>query len=366
MKIAVTGSNGFISKNLIYNLIENKNLEILKINRKTSKRLVNKHLLNADVICHFAGVNRPSKDKTFAKDNIGLTSYICNLLEKNKKKTKIIFSSSSQINYKNNYGMSKLLCEKILIKFAKKNSSSLKILRIPNVFGKWSKPNYNSVVATFCYNISRNKKIYIPEPSKIIKLIYVDDLILTIKKLILKRDNTIKIKVFKNTKATTINKLLEFIKKFEIQRSNYNISPFKNNFEKNLYSTYISYLPKNKISYKLKANKDKRGSFIEFLKCNEIGQFSIFTAKKKQTRGNHFHHSKVEKFFVLSGVGEFFMSDITSNKKIKIKLNANNPKVVESIPGWQHYIKNTGKNDLIVMLWSNDVFNINKPDTYRV
>ena len=366
MKIAVTGSNGFIGKNLIYNLINSKKYEILKINRKTKRKLATKYLLEADVICHFAGVNRPKKNKTFKKDNINFTKYISKILEKNNKPKKIIFSSSIHANLKNNYGISKLKCEKILISCAKKYNFSLINLRIPNVFGKWCKPNYNSVIATFCNNIARKKKIKILDPNKIIRLIYIDDLVSIITKFINKKNEGISTKIIKSTKAITIKKLSDKINKFELQRKNLHFDSFEDKFEKDLYSTYISHLPSRKISYKLMKKTDRRGSFVEFFKNNTIGQFSIFTAKKKQIRGNHFHHSKVEKFFVLKGEGKFYMKDISSKRKITFKLNGNNPKIVESIPGWQHYIENIGNDDLIVILWSNEVFNKNKPDTFSI
>ncbi len=367
MKIAITGSNGFIAKNLIYNLILNKNFKVFKINRNTKKKELNKILTNSEIIFHFAGLNKETTNFKFQNDNINLTKYICNFLKKKKLKKKIIFSSSIQANLNNNYGKSKKKCEDILKNFTKKNNSSLIILRLPNIFGKWSKPNYNSAVSTFCYNISRGKKNTVINPNKIINLLYIDDLIFTLIKFLNKKKEKIKVVYkFKNIKKISVKKLLELISKFESSRNSFYIKKFSSNFEKKLYSTYVHFIPLKKIKYDLISHKDKRGSFMEFVKTENNGQFSIFKAKNNQIRGHHFHHSKVEKFLVINGKAKFFMKDVSSNKKIEFLLDHREPQVVETIPGWQHYIKNIGKEELSVLLWSNEVYNANKPDTYRI
>ena len=367
MNIAVTGSDGFIGKNLIYHLLLNKKFNVFKIKRETKKKDINSILKKSDIICHLAGVNRPKKIKAFKKDKIILTKYICDYLQKKNYKKKIIFSSSTQVESKNDYGKSKKLCEKILSRFAKNTKSPVYILRLPNIFGKWSRPNYNSVVSTFCYNISRNRKIKISDPKKKVKLLYIDDLIEIFKKIInnkLKKNKLIyKIPA---TKTVTLKNLSKSIFDFELKRKKLLISNFSSKFEKNLYSTFISFLPKKKITYKLKASNDSRGSFTEFLKTKNNGQISVFVAKKNQIRGHHFHHSKVEKFFVLRGKAKFSMRDISSNQKVQFNLSGEKPTVVESIPGCEHYIKNQGNEDLIVLLWCNEIFDVNKPDTFKI
>jgi len=368
MEIAVTGANGFIAKNFIYNLIYSKKYKINKITRKTPKRKIIDILKKSQIIYHFAGANRPKYKKSFKKDNIELTKFICDFLIKEKLKKTIIFSSSTQITEKNLYGKSKKDCEKLLSDMSKKNDSKIFILRLPNIYGKWSKPNYNSVVSTFCNRIANDKKITISDPNKIVNLLYIDDLIKVLKKLIVNKSAK-KINIiikFDKTKKATLKKIADTIHNFEDGRNNLFVADVSSDFNKNLYSTYVSNLPKNKISYSLKSHKDNRGSFTECIKTSKNGQFSFFTAKKGQIRGHHFHHSKVEKFLVLKGKAKFNLKDISKNKNINFKLDGSNPKIVESIPGHQHYIENIGKEELLVLLWSNELFDVNNPDTFII
>ena len=365
MDIAITGADGFLGQNLIYKLIKRKNININKITRKTKIEELNKIILKSKLIYHFAGVNRPKTNDKFFIDNVEFTKHICNLLIKNKSKNKIIFTSSTQAEGKSEYGKSKKKCEDIILNYAKKNKATIYIYRLLNVFGKWSKPNYNSVVSTFCNNISRNKKITISNSKRKITLVYIDDIMDDIIKIINNKKNVLKI-FCKVSQETIINlkDLSDTIKEFHRDRKAGKINNISLGFRKKLYATYVSFLPKKDIKYSLVSKKDKRGSFIEFLKTNNNGQISIFSAKKNTTRGKHFHHSKVEKFFVINGRAKFYMRNISTNKEIVYILNSRIPEVIESLPGHTHYIKNIGKVDLIVLLWSNEVFNIRIPDTF--
>ena len=367
MNIAVTGANGFIAKNLLLRLKFQKKCKIFKITRSTSKSQLKLILLKSDIIYHFAGVNRPSKIKTFKKDNVGLTKNICDFIIKYNLNKTIVFSSTIQVNNNTDYGASKKKCELYLQKLKKNNKSKVIMLRLPNVYVKWSKPNYNSVVSTFCYNISRNKKIKITNPNKTINLLYIDDLVDEL--INIKNKKAVKDKIFNKFKFTqqlTAKKLSNIIYNFEKNRNTLFLNDLKSKLAKNLYSTYISFLPKKKFSYKLKSSKDKRGSFTEVLKTNNNGQISVFVAKKNKIRGHHFHNSKVEKFLVLKGRALFKMQNVINKQKVSFNLNSHIPKIVETIPGWQHYIKNIGSEDLVVLLWSNEVFDVKKPDTYQI
>jgi UDP-2-acetamido-2,6-beta-L-arabino-hexul-4-ose reductase len=366
MKIAVTGADGFIGKNLIYSFAGEDKYEIHKITRNTSKNQIKKILRESHFIYHFAGVNRPKGNKTFKKDNFELTKFICDYLKENKLKPSIIFSSSSQAVKRNSYGISKKKCENLLIKLKKENKNNVSILRLPNIYGKWAKPNYNSVVSTFCYNISRNKSIFLSGPKKKVSLLYIDDLIVTLKKFLKKNVYKKIIYKIKFTDKISLYKLSQIIKNFNLSREKIIIPDISSDLKKKLYSTYISFLPVKKILYPLKKKQDQRGYFSEFFKTKNSGQLSVFVAKKGMIRGHHFHHSKVEKFLVVSGNAIFNMFDISSKKKISFKLNDKKLSVVESVPGYQHYIKNIGKKDLIVLLWCNEIFDINKPDTFKI
>ncbi len=366
MEIAVTGADGFIAKNFIYSFVGNKGFNINKITRNTSINQVRKILNKCKILYHFAGVNRPNKTKTFKKDNFELTRFICDYLKEKKIKTQIIFSSSIQVTKNNAYGNSKRKCEKLLLDLKKKNGNNIYILRMPNIFGKWSKPNYNSVVATFCHNIARNKKVYISDPNSNVSLLYIDDLVIKLKKYTKIGLHKKIIDRIKANDKITLGKLYNKINDFHINRTKKIVGKISKGLNKNLYSTYISFLPKNKITYNIEKKNDARGSFAEFYKNNDTGQVSFFLAKKGKIRGHHFHHSKVEKFLVVQGKAIFNMFDVSTKKKLSFKLDDKNLKIVESIPGYQHYIKNVGNSDLIVLLWSNEIFDVKKPDTFKV
>jgi UDP-2-acetamido-2,6-beta-L-arabino-hexul-4-ose reductase len=366
MNIAITGSDGFLGKNLQYSLCNQNKNKVFCINKSTGEEELKKILTKCEIVFHFAGVNRPKNQKDFFEQNINFTKKICDLLIKHKKKPKIIFASTSHVKNKNLYGSSKLKSEDILKKFFLKNKSNLFIFRLPNVFGKWSKPNYNSAVSTFCFNIAREKKIFISDKNKNIDLVYIDDVIKKFLEIIngkIKNKNKIYYKI-NSVHKISLGNLVNLIKKFKINRPKLFVENHITNFSSNLYSTYVSFLPKKNFKYRLKSHADNRGEFFEFLKTSNNGQVSIFTIKKNKTRGNHFHHSKVEKFLLLSGKVEFYMSDLGSNNSIKIKLDEKRREVIESIPGWFHNIKNIGKKEAIILLWSNQVFDDKKPDTF--
>ena len=362
MNILITGSRGFIGKNLFFILKSKDKYTISHFNRGDKLNRLEKLIKNSDVIFHTAGENRPKKNKSFKISNVDLTNKIVTYLNKKKKKTFLIYLSTNQVLNKNKtvYSLSKLKAEYIIKKKLNKIHKK-KILRLPNIFGKWAKPNYNSVVATFCYNIARNKKISILS-NKQVKFCYIDDLIEKFLNLIENKKRIDKLNTFK----CKIKILARKIKKIKKDRFNYIANFSKSKFDKYLYATYLSYIPRKDITYKLLSYKDYRGDFIELFKYPNNGQISYFSINPKTTRGGHYHNTKVEKFFIIEGNVIFDFHDLNTRKKFSIKLSSNDKKILETIPGYVHSIRNIDKKISKGILWSNEVLNKNNPDTLKI
>ena len=363
MNILITGSQGFIAKNLIVRLSEFKNYNILTVDKKTSNQDLYKKLIKADIIFHLAGVNKETNPKYNYDNNYVFAKKICSFLEDNYKKTKIIYTSSIQAELKNYYGKSKLKAENILLSYKKKTGAEVLIYRLPNVFGKWSKPYYNSAVATFCYQIYRNKKLIISDPKKKISLLYIDDLIsIFLKSIKLNKQKNFFPKI-KNVFVITLFNLVNLIRSFNKKEKIYLPNNISNSLIKNLYSTYISFFLKKDFTYKLKRFSDHRGYFSEFLKNSNFGQFSFFSILPKKIRGNHYHNTKTEKFVVITGKARFNFVNIITKQKFSILADEKNNLVINTIPGWAHNIENIGTQIAKILVWSNEVLDKKNPDT---
>jgi UDP-2-acetamido-2,6-beta-L-arabino-hexul-4-ose reductase len=363
MNILITGSKGFIAKNLIAKLSQSKIYNILTIDKKSLDKDLYKKLLAADIIFHLAGVNKEINPKYLYDNNYNFTKKICLFLENNHKKIKIIYTSSIQATLKNSYGRSKLKAEEVLLSYKRKTGADVSIYRLPNVFGKWSKPYYNSAVATFCYQIYRNKKVIISNPSAKISLLYIDDLISSfVENIKLKKKKSF-IRI-DNTFSITLANLVSLIKNFNKNEKNYLPNNISNSLIKNLYSTYISFFSKKDFSYKIKKFSDRRGYFSEFLKNIDFGQISFFSILPKQIRGNHYHNTKTEKFLVIAGKVRFNFINIINKKKFSISTNENSNLVINTIPGWAHNIENTGNKMAKVLVWANEILDKKNPDTF--
>tara|TARA_A100001015_G_scaffold272276_1_gene326713 strand:+ start:5854 stop:6957 length:1104 start_codon:yes stop_codon:yes gene_type:complete len=362
VNILITGSEGFIAKNLKIRLLE-KHHSVLEFKKGMKFNDFVPNLHSIDLVFHLAGENRPEDINDFKKNNEDLTNDLANLLQNSKKNIPVFFSSSTQVSEQNPYSNSKKNAEIILKKLYEKNGNLINIYRLPNIFGKWSKPNYNSAVATFCYNISRKLEIDVHDPNKPLSLLYIDDLIDIFENDLEDLNSGFNVKETKKYFKTTVGKVADLISSFETYESVEPISEVGEGLERALYSTYLSFLPKDKVSFKLTVNEDQRGKFVEVLKTKKSGQFSFLTAHPGQVRGQHYHHSKNEKFLVLSGNAEFNFKNLISNETFKIKTSERDPMIVRTIPGWIHNIKNIGKKELIVMLWANELFDPENPDT---
>tara|TARA_B110000003_G_C16648766_1_gene533249 strand:- start:2256 stop:3362 length:1107 start_codon:yes stop_codon:yes gene_type:complete len=363
VKILVTGSAGFIGKNLVFHLNELKIYKVIQFTRNDGIDLLQSFVDKADAIIHLAGENRPNDEKSFDIVNTGLTKSICSAIKLTGRKIPLIFASSIQAKSDNPYGNSKRNAELALEELAKDNESPVFIYRLPNVFGKWCKPNYNSVVATFCHNIANDLPIKVNSDSLELRLVYIDDVIAAFIKSLQSNSAGLEFIQVDIEYSITLAALVEQIKAFKNCRNNLISENVGNGLIRALYATYISYLPKSKFSYEVPIYGDDRGVFVEILKTKNSGQFSFFKSAPGVTRGDHYHHSKTEKFIVVKGAAQFNFRNLTTNEVYKILTSDKVPEVVESIPGWAHNITNVGKDDLIVMLWANEIFNRECPDT---
>jgi UDP-2-acetamido-2,6-beta-L-arabino-hexul-4-ose reductase len=361
MNILVTGCDGFIGKNLIFHLKNKDSYNVIKLKKNYSLNELKKKILSSDVIFHLAGVNRGNSRSYFFNNNYLLTKKICSILKNTDKRIKVIFSSSIHVKRNNHYGISKLKSEKEIIKLKKNKNICVLIYRLPNVFGKWSKPFYNSVVATYCHQISRNKKIDIFSNQEL-KLLYIDDLIKDFLKVIKINNFNSNYRVIKKIYVIKLRKLAFAIRSFFYETSIF-VKRNSNDLMKKLYSTYLSFIPKKLASYNVSKYEDHRGKFIEFLKFGKYGQISFFTIFPGKLRGNHYHHTKTEKFLVVSGIVKFNFINVATKRKYSIVVNEEKEKAVITQPGWAHNIKNIGSKTAKIIVWSNEVFNKKYPDT---
>jgi len=364
MKIVVTGAGGFIGKNLAVRLAERQSDEMLPVTRETTTEQLREVLGAADCVIHLAGANRPPEISDFQRSNTEFTKTLCEILQSTGRNTPIAFASSIQAELDNAYGASKFEAEKALDAYARQGSAGVGIFRLPNVFGKWCRPNYNSVVATFCHNIARGIPLRIDDPTVALKLAYVDDVCEALLKF---ADSPGSGRQFLDVQPTyniSVGELATQIRAFQGVRESLFTEPVGRGLVRALYSTYMSTLAPDQFSYPLVKHGDHRGVFVEMLKTKDCGQFSYFTAHPGVTRGGHYHHTKSEKFLVLQGHAHFKFRHVATGGTHTIDTSGEAPQIVETIPGWAHDISNVGTDLLVVMLWANEVFDRDKPDTY--
>lgn len=362
MKIIVTGSNGFIGKNLCAHLRECDHYEIFEVHRDTSEKDLQAYLSSADFLFHLAGINRPQDLSEFAEGNVDFTKLIVDSLLKFNRNIPIVFSSSTQVEQDNPYGRSKLAAEEVIQNYSEITGASHYIYRFPNVFGKWCKPNYNSFIATFCNNIIKDTEISIHDANTPVSLVYIDDVCESLLEILEGKVNPgfNKVPVEFNS---TVGEVADIIRSFKASRASLVTEPVGTGLTRALYATYLSYSYPEDFSYKILSHTDERGVFCEMLKTQNSGQFSFFTAHPGVTRGGHYHHTKAEKFLVIKGEARFGFRHILTGEKHSITTSGDCPEIVDTVPGWSHDITNTGSDDLVVMLWANEIFNPEKPDT---
>jgi UDP-2-acetamido-2,6-beta-L-arabino-hexul-4-ose reductase len=371
MKVLITGADGFIGKNLRQHLAGRVDVEILCFDVADSVSRLPDLLPQVDFVFHFAGVNRPQDPKDFATGNRDLTQALCEaacrIAETTSKKLPILLTSSVQAERNNPYGQSKLGAEEAVFGAARSHGLPAHVFRLPNVFGKWCRPNYNSAVATFCHNIARDLPIQINDPAARVDLVYIDDVVERFIQLMDGAKATVDGEGFATVSPqyfATVGEIAELIRGFKESRNTLTTERVGSGFLRALYSTYVSYLPTNEFAYTVPQHSDPRGVFVEMLKTPDCGQFSYFTAHAGVTRGGHYHHSKTEKFLVIKGKARFKFRHMQTRETYELCTGGDKAEIVETVPGWTHDITNIGDEEMIVMLWANEVFDRARPDTY--
>ena len=363
MKVLVTGANGFIGKNLVLRLREQPGTEVLTYVRGQGDAALLETLEQCDAVVHLAGENRPADVQAFADVNTGLTERVCNGLRALGKTIPLILASSAQAEQDNPYGRSKLAAEQVVQALANDHGNPVAIYRLPGVFGKWCKPNYNSVVATFCHNKAHGLPVQINDASARVRLVYVDDVVTAMPGQLAAGWTGVVRPTIEPEYTISLGELSDQIDAFNNCRSSLMSERVGTGLTRALYATYVSYLPFEKFAYNVPAHGDARGVFVEMLKTPDAGQFSFFTSHPGITRGGHYHHTKTEKFLVIKGHARFGFRHMLTNELHHLETNGDRPQVVETVPGWTHDITNIGNDEMVVMLWANEIFDRTNPDT---
>lgn len=371
MKVLVTGADGFMGKNLQLHLSERKDVQVVRFTRGDDASVLAGLLQDVDFVFHLAGVNRPQDPQEFTQGNLELTRALCTaaarVAQDQGRKVRLVLASSIQAGRDHAYGQSKLGAEQAVLAAAASGSVVAHIFRLPNVFGKWCRPNYNSAVATFCHNIARGLPVQVNDPQAPVSLVYIDDVVARFIQIMDGADGAPGADGFEAMApqyTTTVGELVRQIEAFRDSRATLMTERVGTGLVRALYATYVSYLPVESFAYPVQQHGDPRGVFVEMLKTPDCGQFSFFTAHPGVTRGGHYHHTKTEKFLVIAGQARFKFRHMLTGELHELVTEGSQARIVETIPGWTHDITNIGTGELVVMLWANEVFDRAQPDTY--
>jgi len=363
MRILITGSDGFIGTNLRVRLAEKGLTDIVCLTRASSPADLDAACKQADFVFHLAGVNRPKTEAEFQSGNTELTQSLCERLQVAGRKTPIVYTSSTQATQNNPYGSSKLAAEGVLADYAKSTGAAVHIFRLTNVFGKWSRPNYNSAVATFCAQVAIGAKPTVHDPSAALRLVYIDDVVSAFLAVLDDPSPATGFKDVAPVYETTVGEVAALIRSFAEGRTSLITPRVGTGLARALHATYLSFLKPGDFAYDVPRHTDPRGDFVEMLKTEDSGQFSYFTAHPGVTRGEHYHHTKTEKFLVLRGTARFGFRHILTGDRHEIIVQGGEGRIVETVPGWVHSVTNAGSDEMVVMLWANEIFDRNSPDT---
>lgn len=379
MKILVTGAKGFVGRNLVsqlrnirdrkaiwYPVPDPESIKIYEYDIDSDPAELNVYCKDADFVFNLAGVNRPQDPDDFMRGNFGFASTLLDTLKHYGNACPVMISSSIQAALDNPYGESKRAGEELMFRYSVDTGAKVLVYRFSNLFGKWCRPNYNSVVATFCYNIAHDLPIQVNDPSVVLNLEYIDDVVDELIGALAGNEHQdgrfCHIPVHH---SVTLGRIVDLLQSFRGMHGNLQVPYLADPFEKKLYSTYISYLPEDKFCYPLKMNRDSRGSFTEIIRTPDRGQISVNISRPGITKGQHWHHTKTEKFVVVSGHGLIQMRSMDSDRIVEFEVDGKDMKVVDMIPGYTHNIINLSKTeDLVTLMWCNECFNPDRPDTY--
>ena len=371
MKVLITGANGFVGQNLQIHLAECPDVQVVCFTRSNDLAQLSVMIQSVDFVFHLAGVNRPLDPAEFVSGNTDLTQALCKVVstvaETTGKKVPVVYTSSTHAAYENAYGNSKRGAEEALFELQRSHGVAVHVFRLPNVFGKWCRPNYNSVVATFCHNIARDLPIQVNDPDALVTLVYVDDLMKRFVQIMYGADAVVDADGFVTMApqyTTTLGELARQFQVFKDSRVTLMTERVGTGLMRALYATYVSYMPVELFAFTLPSHVDTRGVFVEMLKTPDCGQFSCFTAHPGITRGGHYHHSKIEKFLVIKGQARFKFRHMQTGQSHELATTGDKPEVVETVPGWTHDITNIGGEEMVVILWANEVFDRTHTDTF--
>ena len=365
MKVLITGAKGFLGKNLISNLKLNKEIEIYEYDIENTLEDLNRFTKDCEFVFHLAGVNRPKDNEEYMKGNFGFTSVLLEYLKKNNNSSPVMISSSIQAVLENDYGKSKKAGEDLIIEYGVNNNVDVYIYRFPNLFGKWCRPNYNSAVATFCNNIANDLPITVNDENIELTLAYVDDVCYELINCL--NGNPTKEGVYCKVPVEykrTLGQIVSLITSFKDNETGIMVPSTGDEFTKKLYATYISYVPLENMVVDLVEHRDDRGVFCELVRTKEAGQVSISTTNPDVVRGGHYHNTKMERFIVVKGSAKIKFEHVITHEKIEFEVSDKKLQYVTIPVGYQHSIDNTGEGELVLILWANELFDTNKPDTY--
>ncbi|MCR5508332.1 MAG: capsular polysaccharide biosynthesis protein CapF [Lachnospiraceae bacterium] len=365
MKILVTGAKGFIGKNLIAELKNRKYNKIYEYDMDSDPEFLDIYTGDCGFVFHLAGVNRPKDESEFMTGNFGFTDTLLDKLKEHGNRAPVLITSSIQAELDNPYGKSKKAGEELMFSYSDKTGAPVYVYRLPNVFGKWCRPNYNSAVATFCNNIAAGLPIKVNDPSVVMNLVYIDDVVNEFINALEGRANICgKYGAIPTVHTVTLGRIAELIASFKESRTRLGLPKLDDPFERKLYSTYLSYLPADDFAYPLDMHIDERGSFTEFIRTPDRGQVSVNISKPGITKGNHWHHSKNEKFLVVKGRGCISFRKYGTSEVIDYHVSGDELTVVDIPTGYTHSITNEGDEDMVTVMWANEAFDPDKPDTY--